>query len=40
MRKHSLAGDEILTRVPFLRPASAIVRNHTNALTGRAIPTP
>ena len=38
MRKHPLAGDEILKRVPFLRPASSIVRNHHERFDGTGYP--
>jgi response regulator RpfG family c-di-GMP phosphodiesterase len=38
MRKHPLAGDEILKRVPFLRPASAIVRHHHERFDGTGYP--
>jgi putative nucleotidyltransferase with HDIG domain len=38
MRKHPIAGDEILKHVPFLRPASAIVRNHHERFDGTGYP--
>jgi putative nucleotidyltransferase with HDIG domain len=38
MRKHSSAGDEMLKRVPFLRPASAIVRHHHERFDGTGYP--
>jgi putative nucleotidyltransferase with HDIG domain len=38
MRKHPLAGDKILRRVPFLRPASAIVRHHHERFDGTGYP--
>ena len=38
MRKHSTEGDEILRRVPFLRPASAIVRHHHERFDGTGYP--
>ncbi len=38
MRKHSAAGDEMLKRVPFLRPASAIVRHHHERFDGSGYP--
>jgi putative nucleotidyltransferase with HDIG domain len=38
MRKHPIAGDEILKRVPFLRPASAIVRHHHERFDGAGYP--
>jgi putative nucleotidyltransferase with HDIG domain len=38
MRKHSVAGDEILKRVPFLRPASAVVRHHHERFDGTGYP--
>jgi putative nucleotidyltransferase with HDIG domain len=38
MRKHPIAGDEMLKRVPFLRPASAIVRNHHERFDGTGYP--
>ena len=38
MRKHPLAGEEILKRVPFLRPASAIVRHHHERFDGTGYP--
>ena len=38
MRKHPVAGDEILKRVPFLRPASAIVRHHHERFDGTGYP--
>jgi putative nucleotidyltransferase with HDIG domain len=38
MRKHSIAGDEMLKRVPFLRPASAIVRHHHERFDGTGYP--
>jgi putative nucleotidyltransferase with HDIG domain len=38
MRKHPIAGDEILRRVPFLRPASAIVRHHHERFDGSGYP--
>jgi len=38
MRKHPTAGDEILRRVPFLRPASAIVRHHHERFDGTGYP--
>jgi len=38
MRKHPTAGDEMLKRVPFLRPASAIVRHHHERYDGTGYP--
>jgi HD-GYP domain-containing protein (c-di-GMP phosphodiesterase class II) len=38
MRKHPTVGDEILKRVPFLRPASAIVRHHHERFDGTGYP--
>ncbi len=38
MRKHPTTGDEILKRVPFLRPASAIVRHHHERFDGSGYP--
>jgi putative nucleotidyltransferase with HDIG domain len=38
MRKHPTAGDEMLKRVPFLRPASAIVRHHHERFDGTGYP--
>jgi HD-GYP domain-containing protein (c-di-GMP phosphodiesterase class II) len=38
MRKHSAAGDEMLKRVPFLRPAGAIVRHHHERFDGTGYP--
>jgi putative nucleotidyltransferase with HDIG domain len=38
MRKHPMAGDEILKRVPFLHPASAIVRHHHERFDGTGYP--
>lgn len=38
MRKHPAAGDEMLKRVPFLRPASAIVRHHHERFDGSGYP--
>jgi putative nucleotidyltransferase with HDIG domain len=38
MRKHSATGSEILKRVPFLRPASAIVRHHHERFDGSGYP--
>ena len=38
MRKHPNAGDEILKRVPFLRPAGAIVRHHHERFDGTGYP--
>ncbi|HTS69475.1 MAG TPA: HD domain-containing phosphohydrolase [Terriglobia bacterium] len=38
MRKHPAAGDDILRRVPFLRPASAIVRHHHERFDGTGYP--
>jgi len=38
MRKHPVAGYEILKRVPFLRPASAIVRHHHERFDGTGYP--
>jgi len=38
MRKHPATGDEILRRVPFLRPASAIVRHHHERFDGSGYP--
>jgi putative nucleotidyltransferase with HDIG domain len=38
MRKHPVAGDEILKRVPFLRPASAVVRHHHERFDGTGYP--
>ena len=38
MRKHPTAGDEILKRVPFLRPAGAIVRHHHERFDGTGYP--
>jgi len=38
MRKHPVAGDDILKRVPFLRPASAIVRHHHERFDGTGYP--
>lgn len=38
MRKHPIAGDDMLKRVPFLRPASAIVRHHHERFDGTGYP--
>jgi putative nucleotidyltransferase with HDIG domain len=38
MRKHPIAGDDILKRVPFLRPASNIVRHHHERFDGTGYP--
>jgi putative nucleotidyltransferase with HDIG domain len=38
MRKHPTEGDEILKRVPFLRPASAVVRHHHERFDGTGYP--
>ena len=38
MRKHPHAGDEILKRIPFLRPASTIVRHHHERFDGTGYP--
>ncbi len=38
MRKHPTAGDEMLKRVPFLHPASAIVRHHHERFDGTGYP--
>ena len=38
IRKHSTAGEEILKRVPFLRPASSIVRHHHERYDGTGYP--
>jgi putative nucleotidyltransferase with HDIG domain len=38
MRKHPNAGDEMLKRVPFLRPASSIVRHHHERFDGTGYP--
>lgn len=38
MRKHPLVGDEILKRIPFLRPASAVVRHHHERFDGTGYP--
>jgi len=38
MRKHPIAGENILKRVPFLRPASAIVRHHHERFDGTGYP--
>ncbi len=38
MRKHPVVGEEILKRVPFLGPASAIVRHHHERFDGSGYP--
>lgn len=38
MRKHPAAGDEMLRRIPFLRPASALVRHHHERFDGAGYP--
>ncbi len=38
MRKHPVAGENILKRVPFLCPASAIVRHHHERFDGTGYP--
>jgi len=38
IRKHSTAGEEILKRVPFLRPASLVVRHHHERYDGTGYP--
>jgi putative nucleotidyltransferase with HDIG domain len=38
MKKHVLAGERILQRVPMLRPAAAIVRQHHERYDGRGYP--
>ena len=38
MRKHPIAGNDILKRVPFLHPASAIVRHHHERFDGTGYP--
>jgi putative nucleotidyltransferase with HDIG domain len=38
MKKHSAAGEQILRRIPFLKPASAIVRHHHERFDGTGYP--
>jgi len=38
MRLHPVVGDDILKRVPFLRPATAVVRSHHERFDGTGYP--
>ena len=38
MRRHVLAGEQILNRIPFLRPASSVVRHHHERYDGKGYP--
>jgi putative nucleotidyltransferase with HDIG domain len=38
MRQHVLAGEQILNRIPFLRPSAPIVRHHHERYDGRGYP--
>ena len=38
MRKHPTAGEEILRRIPFLRPSTPIVRHHHERFDGQGYP--
>ena len=38
MRKHSVAGEQILKRISFLSPASAIIRHHHERFDGKGYP--
>ena len=38
MRRHVLAGEQILNRIPFLRPSAPVVRHHHERYDGRGYP--
>jgi putative nucleotidyltransferase with HDIG domain len=38
MRRHVLAGEQILERIPFLRPSAAVVRHHHERYDGKGYP--
>jgi len=38
MRRHVLAGEEMLNRIPFLRPAAPVVRHHHERYDGKGYP--
>jgi response regulator RpfG family c-di-GMP phosphodiesterase len=38
MRRHVLAGEEMLNRIPFLRPAAPVVRSHHERYDGKGYP--
>jgi putative nucleotidyltransferase with HDIG domain len=38
MKKHPVAGEQILNHIPFLRPAAAIVRHHHERYDGAGYP--
>ncbi len=38
MRGHVLAGDQILNRIPFLRPSASVVRHHHERYDGKGYP--
>jgi putative nucleotidyltransferase with HDIG domain len=38
MRRHVLAGEQILNRIPFLRPSAPIVRHHHERYDGKGYP--
>ena len=38
MRRHVLAGEQILNRIPFLRSSASVVRHHHERFDGRGYP--
>jgi putative nucleotidyltransferase with HDIG domain len=38
MRRHVLAGEQILSRIPFLRPSASVVRHHHERYDGEGYP--
>jgi HD-GYP domain-containing protein (c-di-GMP phosphodiesterase class II) len=38
MRRHVLAGEEMLNRIPFLRPSAPVVRHHHERYDGKGYP--
>jgi response regulator RpfG family c-di-GMP phosphodiesterase len=38
MRRHVLAGEEMLNRIPFLRPSAPVVRHHHERFDGKGYP--
>jgi response regulator RpfG family c-di-GMP phosphodiesterase len=38
MRRHVMAGEQILNRIPFLRPSASVVRHHHERYDGRGYP--
>ena len=38
MRRHVLAGEQILNRIPFLRPSAPVVRHHHERYDGKGYP--